>query len=149
MENWHNVEYEEDEFYTTIKRTFYGLTLAAMSQAGKANNIDVVMPPPYFSPVTTYPVFDLMIRGVKDAIVGTVNKNLAPYSSFKDCSFAHHYSTKEWVRDIYSTISFKHQGWTLFNLKDWWLLLTAKMQNKSHQKQLTRQTFAELISRSS
>lgn len=148
VKNWDNIEYKDDEFYTTIKRTFYGLTLAAMNQAGKSNNTDIVMPPPYFSPIITYPVFDLMIRGFRDTILGSFNKNLAPYSSFKDCSFAHHYSTKEWVKDIYSTITFKHQGWTLFNLKDWWLLLAAKTQNKSDHKQIARQTFDELISRS-
>jgi hypothetical protein len=104
------------------------------------------MPPTYFSPISTYPVFDMMIRGFKDTIVGSFNKDLAPYSSFNDCTFAHHYSTKEWVKDIYSTITFKHTGWTLFNLKDWWLFLTAKAQSKSGQKQIVRQTFEELIS---
>ncbi len=119
VENWDKVEYKDDEFYTTIKQTFYGLTLAAIHEAGKYNNIDIAMPPPYFSPITTYPVFDLMIRGFKDTILGLFNKKLTPYSSFKDYSFAHHYSTKEWVKDIYSTITFKHKGWTLLNLKDW------------------------------
>lgn len=148
VQNWdNNLEYKDDEFYTTIKRTFFGLTLAAIDEAGKDNNIDIVMPPPYFNPIATYPVFDMMTRGFKDTIMGVFNKELAPYSSFKDYSFAHHYSTKEWIKDIYSTISFKHTGWTLFNLKDWWLFLTAKAQSKSGKKQITRQTFEELISR--
>ncbi|MBE9184731.1 hypothetical protein IQ270_08375 [Microcoleus sp. LEGE 07076] len=147
VQNWDNVEYKEDEFYTTIKRTFYGLTLASIDEAGKSNNIDIVMPPTYFSPIATYPVFDMMTRGFNDTILGLFNQELAPYSSFKDCSFAHHYSTKEWVKDIYSTISFKHQGWTLFNLEDWWLFLIAKVQKKAGKKQIVRQTFEELISR--
>lgn len=147
VRNWDKVEYKDDEFYTTIKRTFYGLTLAAIEEAGKSNNIDIAMPPVYFSPITTYPLFDMMIRGFKETLLGFFNKKFTPYSSFKDCSFAHHYSTKEWVQDIYSTITFKHKGWTLFNLKDWWLLVTAKVQNKYQNKQITRQTFAELISR--
>jgi hypothetical protein len=148
VQNWdNNLEYKDDEFYTTIKRTFFGLTLAAIDEAGKDNNIDIVMPPPYFNPIATYPVFDMMTRGFKDTIMGVFNKELAPYSSFKDYSFAHHYSTKEWVKDLYSTISFKHTGWTLFNFKDWWLFLIAKAQSKSGQKQITRQTFEELISR--
>lgn len=147
VENWDAVEQQGDEFYTTIKRTFHGLTLAVMNQAGQANNIDIVMPPTYFSPITTYPVFDLIIRGPKDAVLGAFNKNLAPYSSFKECSFAHHYSTKEWVKDIYSTITFNHKGWMLLNLKDWWLLLIAKMKNRLTQNKVTRQTFDELIAR--
>lgn len=147
VKNWDDIEYKDDEFYTTIKRTFFALTLAALDEVGTANNIDIAMPPPYFLPITTYPVFDMMTRGFKDTMLGFLNKDLAPYSSFKDCSFAHHYSTKEWVKDIYSTITFKHTGWTLFNLKDWWLFLTAKVQSKSGQKQVVRQTFEELISR--
>jgi len=145
-ENWEKLEYRDDEFYTTIKRTFYALTLATLDEAGKSNNIDIAMPPSYFLPISPYPVFDLMIRGLKDTVIGLFDKNLAPYSSFKDCSFAHHYSHKEWLKDIYSTIGFKHLGWTLFNLKDWWLFLTSKMQNKSHRVRLARQTFNQIIS---
>jgi len=147
VENWDNIKYKDDEVYTTIERTFLTLTLAVIDEGGKYDNIDIVMPPPYFIPISPYPVFDIMIRGVNETIRGVLDENLAPYSSFKDYSFAHHYSHKEWLKDIYSTMTFNHTGWTLFGLKDWWLFLIAKSQKKMKGKQIYRQTFDEMISR--
>jgi hypothetical protein len=121
--------------------------LAVSEEGGKYDNIDIVMPPPYFIPISPYPVFDVIIRGMNETIRGLFDKKLSPYSSFKDYSFAHHYSHKEWLKDIYSTMTFNHTGWTLFGLKDWWLFLLAKFQDKMKGKQIYRQTFDEMISR--
>ncbi|BAZ25544.1 Subversion of eukaryotic traffic protein A [Kalymmatonema gypsitolerans NIES-4073] len=146
LEKWEDVEYKEDEIYTTLKRTFLGITLAVISEGGKDNNIDIVMPPSYFFPLLPYPLFDIMIRGIKDTILGMFLPELNPYSSFKYYSFSNHYSSKEWMKDIYSTLTFNHDIWTVFNLKDWMLFLKSKMlQNNTHKK-LARQTFEELLS---
>lgn len=149
IENWDNITYKEDEFITTIERTFLSLTCAVESEAGKNDNIDIVMPPYYFFPITPYPIYDFLIRGLKETIAGFINPELAPYSSFKKNSFSHHYSSKEWLKDIYSTITLNDSSWTLFNLKDWWLFLRSKLFEKNTQKKIARQTFDELINLSS
>lgn len=146
LETWEDVEYKEDEIYTTLKRTFLGLTNAVITEAGKDNNIDIVMPPSYFLPIIPYPLFDLMIRGIKETILGIFFQELAPYSSFKYYTFSNHYSYKEWMKDIYSTLTFNHEIWTLFTLKDWLLFLKSILLHKNTQKKLARQTFEELIS---
>ncbi|MEO1399833.1 MAG: glycosyltransferase [Cyanobacteria bacterium J06635_1] len=146
LENWEDLDYEDDEIYTTLKRTFLGITLAVISEADKDNNIDIVMPPSYFFPLIPYPVFDLMIRGVKDSILGIFREELRPYSSEKHYSFSNHYSSKEWMRDIYSTLSFQHDGWRLLSLKDWLLFLKEKFLSSNAQKRPTRQTLAEFLS---
>jgi hypothetical protein len=135
-ENWDNVNNKEDAASTTLQRTFLSLTYAVVSESGKDNNIDIVMPPSYFFPIVPYPVFDLMIRGLKDTILGIFRPELAPYSSFKEYSFSHHYSSKEWLKDIYSTIRFNSPIWSLFNLKDWTLFLTSKLFYKNIQKKI-------------
>ncbi|MGB8702355.1 MAG: glycosyltransferase [Thermosynechococcaceae cyanobacterium] len=147
-QNWDDVKNEEDAASTTLQRTFLSLTHAVVSASGQDNNIDIVMPPSYFFPIVPYPVFDLMIRGLKETVSGFFYSELAPYSSFKEYSFSHHYSSKEWLRDIYSTISFDSPIWSLFSLKDWILFLRSKLFYKNIQKKIGRETFEELMNRS-
>lgn len=145
--NWDNVKHQEDEFYTTITRTFWTLTLAVISEAGKNNNIDIVMPPSYFFPITPYPIYDFLIRGWQETLIGLFIPEKNPYSSFKEHSFSHHYSHKEWLKDIYSSFTFKHEGWTVFTLKDWLLFLKSKLFASKTQKTIARETFEELLAR--
>jgi Glycosyltransferase sugar-binding region containing DXD motif len=146
--NWNNVsaDHQGDEFYTTLRRTFFTLTPATVSEGGKNGNIDIAMPPSYFLPISPYPVFDIMIRGLGESILGIFRKELSPYSFFKEHSFSHHYSHKEWAKDLYSTMTFKHKGWTLLNPLDWLLFWKSKLLDKNTQKTIARQTFEELIS---
>jgi hypothetical protein len=146
LENWNDIEYEGDEVYTTLKRTFATLTEALVSEGNKGSNIDIAMPPSYFFPIVPYVVVDLAIRGIPETILGFFDKRLDPYSSIKKYSFAHHYSRKDWVSDIYSTMTFNHPGWVFFTFKDWWLFLKAKLWQQKTQKKIARQTFEELIS---
>ena len=147
VDNWEQTTYREDEFYTTIERTFLSLTLTVEKEIGRDNNLDIVMPPSYFFPITPYPIYDCLIRGLKETIIGLIKPELAPFSSFKKNSFSHHYSTKEWVKDIYSTMTLRGLTWTLFNLKDWKLFLQSKLFKKNQQQKIARQTFEELINR--
>ncbi len=150
FENWNNIKNQENEASTTLERTFLALTYAVISEGKKSkkDTIDIVMPPPYFFPVIPYPLFDFMIRGFKEAILGLFIPRFSPYSSFKNYSFSHHYSTKEWLKDIYSTITFDSPTWTLFNFKDWVLFITAKLFYKNIQKTIGRETFENLLIRS-
>lgn len=147
LENWEDVEQKGDEIFTTVKRTLLTLTLTVIDEGGKYDNIDITMPPSYFLPIVPYPALDLIIRGFKDTFLGIFKKELSPYSSFKDYSFSNHYSHKEWMQDLYSTLSFKHKAWTVFNLKDWLLVLTSKLLHRKTQNKIGRQTFEELLSR--
>ncbi len=145
VENWDNVRFRDDEFHTTIERTFWSLTFAVVSEAGKDDNIDIVLPPSYFFPITPYPVYDFLIRGWQETIIGMFRPELNPYSSFKEHSFSHHYSYKEWLKDIYSSFTFKHEGWTVFTLKDWLLFLKSKLLPKNVRQKIARQTFEEFF----
>ena len=149
-ENWENVKNKEDEASTTLQRTFLSLTYAVISEKrkDKNDNIDIVMPPSYFFPIIPYPVFDFIIRGLKEVILGIFIPEIAPYYSFKDYSFSHHYSSKEWLKDIYSTIRFNSPVWSLFDLKDWILFFTSKLFYKNIQKKIARETFEDLLARS-
>jgi|GEM_PF-2389554 len=147
LENWDELDYQGDEFYTTIKRTFLTLTLAGIAEANQDGNIDIFMPSSYFLPIVPFPILDIMIRGVPDTILGVFKEDLAPYSSFKDHSFSHHYSHKEWAKDIISTMTFKHKGWTLLGLTDWFLLVKSKLFDSKVQRKNARQTFEEFLAR--
>ncbi|WP_298919141.1 hypothetical protein [uncultured Nostoc sp.] len=118
-----------------------------MIEANQDGNIDIFMPPSYFLPIVPYPVLDIMIRGLPETTLGLFQKELAPYSSFKEYSFSHHYSHKEWAKDIISTMTFKHRGWTLLGLTDWFLLVKLKLFERQVQRKNARQTFEQFLAR--
>ncbi|MGF1512800.1 MAG: glycosyltransferase family 32 protein [Elainellaceae cyanobacterium] len=144
-ENWENVDYREDEVYTTVQRTMFSLTDAFLLEGGRGGSVDIAVPPFYFLPIVPYPMLDITIRGAREAVLGIFDKKFAPYSTFNSCSFAHHYSHKEWAKDIVSTMTFKHPGWALLTPKDWIRFLKAKLLHENTQRQKARQTFAQLI----
>ena len=145
VENWDSIKYKDDEIHTTLIRTFFSITLAFWERANQKGNIDIAMPPSYFFPLIPYPLIDIVIRNPVEVFRGLFSKEFAPYSSIRDHSFSNHYSSKEWMRGIYSTLSFKHSVWIALSPKDWLLFLKEKFIDSKKQPQGTRQTLAEFL----
>jgi hypothetical protein len=103
------------------------------------------MPPFYFLTIIPAPAIDIAIRGLQETGLGIIYKKLAPYSSLKYQSFSNHYASKEWIKDIYSTMSFNNPVWIGFNVKDWLLFFTSNLFHQKTQKKNARQTFDELL----
>ena len=143
-ENWDNLDHAGDEFYTTIQRTLAVLTEATIREAGQDGHRDVALPPTYLFPVVPYPLLDKMIRGPIDSLLGIFNPKKAPYSHAYDYSFALHHSHKEWMVDLYSTVTFNHEGWAAFSVRDWLRFLKSQF-NRDTERKIARQTFEEFL----
>ena len=144
-EKWDTVKYPGDEIHTTLIRTFFSMTTAFVEEADKDGNIDIAMPPSYFFPLIPYSLIDIVIRNPVEICLGLFFKDFAPYSSIREHSFSNHYSSKEWMKGIYSTLSFKHSAWIALGLKDWILFLREKFLDKKTQKQANRQTLDQFL----
>lgn len=144
-ESWDTVKYPGDEIYTTLIRTFFSITLAFIEEADKDGNIDIAMPPSYFFPLIPYSLIDVVIRNPLEVLLGLFLKDFAPYSFIRENSFSNHYSSKEWMKGIYSTLSFKHSAWIALGLKDWLLFFREKFLDKKSQMPAYRQTLAEFL----
>ncbi|GAX62520.1 mannosyltransferase OCH1 and related enzymes [Candidatus Scalindua japonica] len=143
VSNWNNLDYRDDEVYTTLQRTFGWLTDALVETAYERKYINIAMPTGYFFPVTAYPVFDFLIRGPLTVLIDFFLKREGPFSHTKPYSFSNHCSGKEWMYDLYSTVSLRHLVWTAFTLKDWKLFIKSKLFKKNLNK--TRRSFYEMI----
>lgn len=147
-QKWDAVKYPDDEIHTTLVRTFFSITLAFVEEAGKEENIDIAMPPAYFFPLIPYPLIDAVIRSPLEVLLGFFRTDLAPYSSIRKYSFANHYSAKEWMKGIYSTLSFKHSIWIALGPKDWLFFLKETFLDKRSQRPPHRQTLDEFLAQS-
>ncbi|HZR59135.1 MAG TPA: glycosyltransferase [Terriglobales bacterium] len=149
-ENWDsmNAQFQGDDTATTLGRTFLWLTSAVKSEALKDGNRDIAFPPTFFFPQTAFPMLDFAIRGPIESLFTRLKGKRGPYSFIREYSFSQHYSSKEWMHDLFPTMKLKTGHiWTVLSAKDWRSYLRAKLIPSDKQKVIPRETFEQLLER--
>jgi hypothetical protein len=147
-ENWETKQYLGDDIATTLGRTFLWLTSAVKSEALKNGNRDIAFPPTFFFPLTAFPALDFAIRGPIEILRNRLQGKRGPYSTIRAYSFAQHYSSKEWMHDLFGTFRLSSGHiWMALSARDWLSFMRAKLVPSVKRSLVPRETFKQLLER--